>query len=362
MNTRHPLINPHLVRSLFTTLFGAAILASLSCHAGTSSGRAHDVTQSLPDLPGADHGSPAYFNMGKDSAALGYATRFEKLNATLDQYFGVTPSVRVDYGLQLADRFGAGGFYTRESAQSELVLNGIFAPKRNLRYRLTGSQLRSFGGGGDGTGTISQNGYLVGAKKYWDDQRYLSDLGIATYVVHANAPVDAMAGNPDAAEAGDLPSAPPALGELLGYRFDVGMQPTARSRVEWRREIGRLTSFFPVGEQRDEAVASNRVKYSHRLGNCTQLQGAYSMTSGADHLDLKLARDGWALRVSQEMEGVRDTTVRLSYAIPLGSTSGRRNDCGDAAIATPRFAPLVDAATARPPQLPDQPVSTIAAP
>ncbi|HJV86633.1 MAG TPA: hypothetical protein VJ698_14275 [Noviherbaspirillum sp.] len=360
MNTRHPLIRTRVIQPLAAVLLGT-ILPAAHCHSGTLVADAHDITQSLPDLPG-DQASPAYFNMGKKRAALGYATRFEKLNATLDQYFGVSPSVTLDYGLQLADRFGAGGFYTRESAQSELVVNGIFAPKRNLRYRLTGSQLRSFGGSGDSAGTISQNGYLVGARKYWDDQRYLSDLGVATYVVHANAPVDAMAGNPDAAEAGDLPASPPALGDLLGYRLDVGMQPNEHSRIEWRREIGRLTSFYPIGDQRDEAIASNRVKYSHRLGNCTQLQGAYSMTSGTDHMDLKLARDRWALRVSQAMEGVRDTTIRLSYAIPLGSSGRRGNNCSDGSIATPHFAPLVDAATARPPQLPNQPITTSAAP
>ncbi|WP_136417707.1 hypothetical protein [Herbaspirillum sp. ST 5-3] len=357
---------PPLIRLLFTrSLLALAVACGLSpvlCHAGDLDHDEDDIAQSLPELPGGDHAAPGYFDLARESAAVGYETRFETLNATLDQYFGLAPSVTLDYGLQLADKVGAGGIYRRDSTQSELVLNGIYAPKRNLRFRLTGAQLRSVGQSFDGESeTVFQTSYLVGAKKYWNSYRYLSDIGIATYVVRANAAPEPITTDAESIDGSDMPAGPLPLGDLRGYRLDLGMQPGPQSRIEWRREIGRLT-YFSDGDRIDASIVSNRVRYSHHLGDCTKLQGAYNTNSAADHMDLKLARNSWSLGVSQEMEGARATAISFSYAIPLGTSAHHQDNCNDAVEGPPRFAPLLDAAIQRPPQLPEEPLTTIVAP
>lgn len=318
--------------------------------------------QNLPDLQGARN-EPGYFSLAEQSAALGYVSRRQKWEATLDQYLRPSASLSFDYGLQLTNNFGAGGTFTRQDEQSEVVVNGIFAPKRNVRFRVAGAQLRSDAGHAaaspDG---IVQNSYLLGARKYWNKYELLSDLGISTYAVEASAPTSLSS----LASADALEAANPRLlapGRQDGYMLNLNLRPSASSNLELRHEQSQSTYRFDVGNQRTDSLASNRVRYSHYLDHCMRVHGSYSAGRDSDRVELQLAQNNWQLQLSRQQEGAdSDTAIQIGYTLPLGRTKYQRQNCGPTLQSTPSFEPIVDAATTRPQQFPREPLVVIDTP
>lgn len=351
-------------------LVGAsATAASFIAPADGKSGTAA-VIGNLPNLPSADMGKPAYFRLAEDSAAVGYQTRFEKWGARVDQYMDVNPALTMDYGLQLTSSLGAGGMLTRQNEYSEVVLNGIYAPKRNLRFHMTGAQLRasvsSFGVPDLAARSFMQNSYLFGAKKFWNKYEHLTDMGFTAYSVQASAP--ALRGYPatsidEELDPTEIRSATLAPGRLEGYMFNMGLRPTPQSALELRREVGHLTYFFNSAAPRYEQMVSNRVKFTRHFGNCMRVQGGYSVSEDFDRIDLKLYRHNWNVRLSREQEGNHiDTAVHVGYAIPLGRPSRRAENCSSAPERAPSFEPIVNATMKRPQQFPRGPLAIVETP
>ncbi len=320
------------------------------------------LADSLPYLAGSGALAPGYFDIEEESASIGYETRFTKWGAKVDQYMDVNPAITMDYGLLLTNKLGAGGRFTRQDDYSEIVLNGIYAPKRNLRFRMTGAQLRTtpgYLGMQDGAfDGFLQNSYLFGVKKYWNKYQHLADIGIAAYSIEANAPSSARIPQDD-----ELPDADDALasafapGRLNGYLLSLGLRPTPLSKLELRHETGNLSYSFGAGMQRDERLVSNRISYSHYLGNCLRLQGGYSASTEFDRFDLKLAKHNWNIRLSRENDaGSSDTAVHFGYMLPLGRKRNHAMSCGFEQGGASSFESIVNAATQRPLQLPNDPL------
>jgi len=327
------------------------------------------VIGNLPNLP-AGGVKPGFFDIAEDSAAIGYETRFERWGAKVDQYMDVNPALTMDYGLQLTNSLGAGGTFTRRNEYSEIVLNGIYAPKRNLRFRMTGAQLRAstdaFSISSSADSAFMQNSYLFGAKKFWNKYEHLTDMGVTAYSVEASAPSStrySLASSGEDADMGELRSATLAPGRLSGYMFNVGLRPTPQSKLELRHEVGMLSYRYTSTGNRYEQLVSNRVKFSQYLGNCIRVQGGYSMSTDFDRLDLKLTKNNWNVRLSREQEGENiDTAVHLGYTIPLGRASRRAEHCSAGPERTPSFESIVNATTQRPQQIPREPLAIVETP
>ena len=298
------------------------------------------VLRGLPDLPNVEDASPRYLNFGKGGAAMGYATRDERWGAKVDRFLTPNRSVTVDYGTLLTNTLGAGGAYPRRDSLSEVVLNGVYAPERDIRLRLTGTQLRGAGGFmpiADDDATVLQNSVLLNARKQWNNYLLLSDLGLTAYSAQANG------------QSRDDVAA--AAGRKDGYILNLGMQPTTHSRIELGREFGHLSYYLGEDARHVEELGSNRMKYSHYLGNCVRFQGHYSASADTDRLDVKLSRNNWSVNLSHEQGGSNDNAIMIRYSLPLDTRSARRNQCAGNPAGTPAFESLVNTSVSRPPPL-----------
>jgi hypothetical protein len=312
----------------------------------------------LPNLPESGDYQPGRFDLNEQSVTLGYGDRIGKWDARVDEYQYGTPSLKVDYGLLINEKFSAGGAITRQSDYAEALLSGVYAHKRNLRFRLSAGQLRAASAIPDASGgrmaSVLQNSYLIGAKKYWSADRIVSDLGLSFFQVRTNMPGPDPAAHSDSGidSAGTLD---PALSGLNGFILDLRLRPTAQSAIDLRRESSSLA--YHLGPGAVSNVELNQVKVSHYLDNCMRLQGRFSTSTASDRLDLQLAQDNWQISLSRAMaNGSGSTVVYLGYAIPLGGEPGRDESCGarlaSAGPSSRAFGSLVDAASARPQQFP----------
>jgi hypothetical protein len=329
-------------------------LAALCTHAGAQQppDPLLHVMEGLPELPGPGNAAPGHFGINPDNAEFGYASRLEKWSAKFGQYRQPNPEFKLNYGLLLSDKLGAGATFSRHSAFSEVVLNGVFAPQKNVRLRFTGAQLRGTDGFSllaDGDG-VQQNSYLFNAQKYWNKYRFLSDLGLTAYSTAANSP-------PAVSEMPEGDAAPLAPGRKDGYLVNLGLWPTSRSRVELGREFSHLSYYLGDDARQASQFAWNRVKVSHYLDNCVRLQGRYSAGTETGRLDLNVARNNWSVNLSREQAGGGDNTaVMVGYTLPLGVKPGRSATCSGSTGGAPAFEPIVDASLARPAQLPRAPL------
>lgn len=308
------------------------------------------VVQRLPELPGEDEAPPGYLDIGEDGAEFGYDSRFEKWSASIGQIHEADPDVKLDYGLQLTSKLGAGARFSRHSSFSEVVLNGIFAPQENVRLRLTGAQLREEDGWllgrGDPRSGVLQNSYMLNARKFWRKYQYLSDLGMTAYSTQASGPLLSQ-------ELATWEQDRLSYGRKDGYMINLGLKPTVHSRLEMRREFSYLS--YPGDASPAVPHLSSRVKYSQYLDQCTRVQGGFSTGPESGRVDLNIARNNWSLNLSRERAGDSDNTaIRLGYTIPLGARPSRSGRCAGMTEKSPGFEPIVDASVARPPQLPSE--------
>lgn len=313
------------------------------------------IVERLPDLPGTADAPSGYVDMNGDGAGFGYASRSGKWSARLDRYLDMGANLELDYGMLVTSKLGAGGRLTRSDSFSEFVVNGVFAPQKNVRVRVTGAQLRNedrfalFAAGYDDA--IVQNSFLLTARKYWSKYVLLSDLGVTAYSTQTTMP--SMVPEDEL----ELGSESDTYGRKDGYLLNLGLRPTPSSRLELRREFSHLSTYF--GDDARGAAQRNAsgVKYSHYLDNCVRLQGGVTAGTGNGRLDLNIARNNWNINFSREQLGdIASTAVRIGYMLPLGRQPSRSSTCSGTGDATPPFEPIVDSSASRPAQLPAEPI------
>lgn len=339
----------------FPALRPALLFSSLLCLGMAASWPAAAIQQwprqALPALPEAAP-APGRFTADPDQVAIGYDTRREKWGVTMEEYIGLEPSFTARYGTLLNNRVGAGARLSRRQGLSEILINGVMAPTRDLRLRLTAGQLQATGDAlpvaDAALNTVQQNSYLVQLRKIWDDDRFLSSFGLAAYTVDASGSGDAAGWEADPMEsAGGV-----ALGRLSGYSLNLSLRPTPSSRLELRHGQDMLAYRYHGALLKEEGVATSLLKYTHDLGSCTRFSGNFSTSDDIDRLDLKMTKDRWSFGFSRALgTDARDTTIQLGFSIPLGR-DGATQACDSSLPAPPAFTPMAEIATTRPDQFP----------
>jgi len=322
-----------------------------------------DISKTLPELPGDDAAAPGHTDLRGKSLSLNYDSLQQKWRASIDEYKSSNPMFMFDYGLRLTDQIAAGGRVSHQREYSEVLVNGVYAPRPNLRFTVSSGQLRpnsdyvseSVSNGYNG---LLQNSYLLDVKKYWSKDSMVSDVGISTYVVEANGKSNtSRTGNGDGSDTESIYLDTPALGKKASLVFNLGLHPTADSRLEWRRERGRMNYY--VGEDiRDrEYLMSSRFKYSHNIDNCTQLQGRYRSSDNSDRMNLGIERNNWNFSVSRSRDdGVSDTGIQIGYKIPLTGSASSAGNCKQKPESAPSFHPILETSTSRPDLFPRDPL------
>lgn len=328
---------------------------SASVFASAQSDPLEQIVERLPDLPGTADAPPGYVDMDGDGAGFGYASRSGKWSARLDRYLDTGANLELDYGMLLTSKLGAGGRLTRSDSSSEFVVNGVFAPQKNVRLRVTGAQLRNedrfalVAAGSDDA--IVQNSFLLTARKYWNKYVLLSDLGVTAYSTQTTMPSMMPEDEPERGSVSD------AYGRKDGYMLNLGLRPTASSRLELRREFSQFSTYFGDDARGTAQRNASGVRYSHFLDNCIRLQGGVTAGTGNGRLDLNIARNNWNINVSREQLGdMASTAVRIGYLLPLGRQPSRSSTCSGTGDVTPTFEPIVDSSASRPAQLPAEPI------
>ena len=284
----------------------------------------------------------------------------EKWGASLDGDEGYGRSLSFGYGTLLSDSLGTGIRLTRAGTYSEVLVKSVFAPEEGVRIHFAGSQLRQLDGDALASGirpdSVAQNSLVLGLRRHFGEDRQLTDVSLAAYAVEARGRV-----SPDFASDGIAeidPFAPGmARGRKNGYLLEFGLRPTPNSRIEYRRELGRLRYGLGAALHSEERLVSNRVGYAHRFDNCLRLAGGYSADAYSGHVDFGLARDNWRLAFERAIGGT-DTSIRIGYSIPLGRQGRPAQDCGEAPSSPSPFTPMIDAVTSRPLLFPQEPLLT----
>lgn len=319
-----------------------------------------DISKTLPELPGDDAAAPGHTDLREKSVSLNYDSLQQKWRASIDEYKSSNPMFIFDYGLRLTDELAAGGRVTHQRESSEVLVNGVYAPRPNLRFTVSGGQLRPNSdyvseSASNGYNAVLQNSYLVDVKKYWSKDSLISDIGLTSYVVEANSksnPVRQVTNTDSGSDMSDTESMyldTPALGKKTSVVLNLGLHPTADSRLEWRRERGRLNYYVGDDATDRENLMSSRFKYSHNIDNCTQLQGRYRSSDNYDRMNLGIERNNWNLSVSRTRDdGVSDTGIQVGYKIPLSGPVSSSTHCKQKPDAGPSFNPILETSTSRP--------------
>jgi hypothetical protein len=361
----------HFSRTLLKLTLLAALQAALPGAAWADDAGAtqywDEILQNLPKLPGDDAATPRQLALHDKSVSLDYDSLQQKWRASIDEYKTSNPMFSFDYGMRLSDQIAAGGRVSSQRDYSEVLVNGVYAPRSDVRLTVSGGQLRPnpdyvSQSASNGYNGLQQNSYLLDAKKYWSKDSLLSDIGVSTYLVEANGRPTSrnLAASPARGDNSDTDSVyldTPALGKKASVVLNLGLQPTTSSRLEWRRERGRMSYYLGDEVTDKEAVMSSRFKYTHTIDNCTQLQGRYRSSDNYDRVNIGLERNNWNVSLSRTRDdGTVDTGVQFAYKIPLGGSLSSANNCKQKPDSAPSFKPLLETSTKRPDVFPNAPL------
>ena len=302
----------------------------------------------LPSLPGEQRGEDAdAIAVDVDSIVLRERGFDDTLGVRLDGYQASAPSGALEKGWLVNSRLGVGGAYTLRSGASEMVLNGVYAPRPDVRIRLSASQLRADSAassyGGDPK-TVLQTGYLASIKKQWPKSRVRPEAGFAVFSSRA-----AGAGRQDPAVDGL------EMGTLGGYMFRLEARAVARERFALSYQAQSTVYDHPLTTDSRERQAYASVDYARTLDDCSQIRGRFSAGPGLSEADLRYEKGAFSIGLLQtRTDDYSDQAILVGYSISLGRSGQRSSSCSAEPDAATPFQALVDAATARSPYLPSE--------
>lgn len=321
----------------------------------------------LPNLPGSDLRPALQWQLDEQGAGITYDAQTEKWEAKLDHGVEDRATIALEYGLLLNSKLGAGATFRHDRGFSEFVGNAVYAHRSNLRFRLTGAQMRKTEGNAYAAGAPSfrQDSYLLSARKFWPAERFVSDLGLAVYTVSA-APsaasyLSAMPAPPMQDSDEDRPDSITGT-KMDGFMLNLGLRPTWDSRIELRREFSHFDYGAGVATPRREFHSTGRLVYQRFFGSCTRFRGGYGAGSDGGRLEVGLANDKWGISLAQDLGSNRSgASLYFSLSLPFDGKLAQRSDCTVPGRDGPSFAPVMEAALQRPPQLPSDPIAAIEA-
>lgn len=309
----------------------------------------------LPSLPGEERANPK----GAVSVEAGNITIRDRasdsiLGVRLDSYQTVKPSVALENGWLLRNDLGVGGAYVFRNDYSDILFNGAYAPSKDLRFQLTVSQLRS----GEGFAipnsrelqTVLQTGYLASIKKIWDTSSALPEASVTIFTAKS-ADAHSQANATSRLE----------LGTIGGYMLNLAIRPTYQSKVELGYSAQSVSYDYAMGEPRQEQM-QNSIGYSQIFDDCSRVNGRYSTGAGTDRVNAQFERRGLVVGVQQiRTANKTDRAIHVGFSQSLGGSGPKYASCVGTPIAATGLQALVDATTARPAFLPNQPVARFAA-
>jgi hypothetical protein len=337
--------------------FGLSVFAPL-CHAAEDKlimGGGGDADR-LPSLPGeqrAERSTPVKVDNG--TIALREHSFDEVLGVRLDGYRALAPSVVLERGWLLSDELGVGGAAAMHSGSSELLLNGVYAPRKDVLVRLSVSQLRASRvatyGGGEAE-TVQQTAYVSSLNKQWSKSRFLPEAGFALYTARADG-VDRQA----------MMSEGLQTGSMAGYMVKLAAHPMARARVELSYQTQDVLYGVNAADLTHDLQASTSLNYSQSFDDCSQIQGRYTAGPGVAEADVRYQFGAFNVGVLQtRSNSYSNTALRVGYSMPLGAVKPKPVNCAAPPSNASPFGAVVHAATARSPYLPKAPLTRTVAP
>lgn len=310
----------------------------------------------LPSLPGeqrAERSTPVKVDNG--TIALQERSFDEVLGVRLDGYRALAPAVVLERGWRLSDEVGVGGSASMHSGASELLLNSVYAPRRDVLMRLSVSQLRAsrvatYGGGDEET--VQQTAYVSSINKQWGKSRFLPEAGFALYQARADG-VGRQA----------MMSEGLQTGSMAGYMVKLAAHPMVRARIELSYQTQDILYGFNPTDLTHDLQASTSLNYSQSFDDCSQILGRYTAGPGVAEADVRYQFGAFNVGVLQtRSNSYSNTAIRVGYSIPLGAVKRQPTNCATAPANASPFGTLVDAATARSPYLPKAPLTRTVTP
>ncbi|WP_420473768.1 hypothetical protein [Noviherbaspirillum sp. ST9] len=321
----------------------------------------------LPNLPGSDLPPALQWQLDEQGASITYEAHTEKWEAKLDHDVDGRATIALEYGLLLNSKLGAGATFRRDRGYSEIVGNAVYAHRSNVRFRLAGAQMRKTEGNAYAADTPSfrQDSYLLSARKYWPAERFVSDLGLAVYTVSAAPSVtsylSAMPGLPMQDGDEDRPGSITGA-KMDGFMLNLGLRPTWDSRIELRREFSHFDYGAGVAQARKEFHSTGRLVYQRFFANCIRFRGGYGAGNDGGRLEVGVANDTWGISLSQDLgSSGSSASLYFSLSLPVDGNIAQQSECTVPGEYGPSFAPVMEAALQRPPQLPSEPIAAIEA-
>jgi hypothetical protein len=334
------------------TVFAVALVAcSVPCSAAQDRLIMGGDAGDLPSLPGEQRGEEADA-VNVDTGSIGLTDRsFDNvLGVRLDGYQELAPAVVLEKGWLVSRKLGVGGVYTVQSGSSELVLNGVYAPRRDVRIQFSASQIRMDGvmsdlGGNDET--LVQTGMLSSVRKQWTKSRVLPEAAFAVFTARAGG-----SRRREATLSGI------EMGTNAGYMLKVAAMPMVRARVEVSYQGQSTTYDNPLTAHWRDSQASASVNYAQSFDDCSLIRGRFTTGPGVSRTDLRYEKGAFSVGFLQSRsDDYQDRMLQFSYSLALDS--GRRPvaKCEHIAGAPTPFRAIVDAATTRPSYLPSEPLT-----
>lgn len=337
----------------------AVLLAALACAAqGVPAATCYTDCMKLPDLPAPSAAPPDRIKLNGQNANLANETPYAAWSAGIAYPTGVDTHLDLRYGTELTSRLAAGASVAYGPRYKEVLVNGIFHPARDFRFRIVGGTTERTSEYGFLSGVqpagVLQNNMLVDVKKSWGGDNSILNLGATAFSVAASEQeLPSAAGDPHRL----------ATGTLQGYALNLGLAPTDRLNLEVGTGIQRVVYDFAHGSPDEENTLSSRLRLTRYLDNCARLQGGYSGDSSADRFDLGVGKGAWSLsasRIAARNGGDNATAFNLRYAIPLGN---RRNGppiaCDNRLQTARNFGPVLHTVITRPSELPTAPLAQV---
>lgn len=329
---------------------------SFSASAAVSPEPAYEIGREPPSLPGEERAN-AKGAVAVDAGNITIRDRalHNTLGVRLDGYTALRPSVAIENGWLLRSDLAVGGTYKFRNDYGDLLFNGVYAPRRDVRIQLSLSQLRS---GEDfavpqnrGLITVLQTSYVASIRKLWDKSRVLPETGISLFTARAADPGKRDAGTQQL-----------EMGTLAGYMLNIAARPAYHSRIELGYRSQSIAYDHPLIDGLRERQSVRSIDYSRQFDDCSRVNGRYSTGAGANQINLQFQRSGFTIGLlqSRTAQGT-DNMIRVGYSRPLGSGGPKHASCSGQPIAPTGLQALVDSTTARSPFLPSQPVARFAA-
>lgn len=320
--------------------------------------------QVLPDLATPSDLPVRRFAIDGQAATVGGDTRDQTWTTQLSYSSRLDAAMNVDYGLRFDRTLAGGANLVYGTRHKELLLNAVYAPRKDLRLKLSGGQMRQtedfqFASGLHAEDVVQHN-YLLDVRKYWEHDAFFSDVSLTAWSAYAD---DTALGQKLVRQESDLATRvytdPRALapGALNGYMLNLAVAPLPQSRLELGTGMDRLTYDFADGSSTRDSAASRHLSYTQYLPNCSRLQGSYQSNAASRSFGVSVARGAWRIGASRTLErdgGDGDYTVNAGYTISLGQGSG--GACGSDLKSARSFGSMVSGSVARNPNLPTAPL------